>query len=218
MKIDLDPKDINKRINKTYCLESFNALKDSTLIEEYKNANSTKNRVINLKKILKEENIDDEKINNIIDKYLPELVPAGTKGVIRGNKFNKIVSKKINDFSELKNDRFQIETEKQHPHFKVSEIPDFFIYDNVNKKIIIGMNQLDLWGGGQQFNRGSKYVLDDKQHNNEKFKLLSVVCYRTHIHNKNNKKYHLFNKGFQYDRLCYLNDLERIIKEYFNLL
>ena len=37
------------------------------------------------------------------------------------------------------------------------------------------MNQLDLWGGGQQLNRGSKYIENNK-HNNENSKLLCVVC------------------------------------------
>ena len=37
------------------------------------------------------------------------------------------------------------------------------------------MNQLDLWGGGQQLNRGSKYLIDNK-HNTENSKLLCVVC------------------------------------------
>ena len=34
----------------------------------------------------------------IIDDYLLELIPPGTKGVIRGNKFNKIVKETIDKF------------------------------------------------------------------------------------------------------------------------
>jgi hypothetical protein len=42
------------------------------------------------------------------------------------------------------------------------------------------MNQLDLWSGGQQTNRGSKYLFDNKL-NTEKTKLLCVVCNDTTI-------------------------------------
>ena len=37
------------------------------------------------------------------------------------------------------------------------------------------MNQLSLWGGGQQSNRGTKYLVNNKL-NTEKSKLLCVVC------------------------------------------
>lgn len=35
------------------------------------------------------------------------------------------------------------------------------------KKIIIDMNQLDLWSGGHQINRGAKYLLDNKFNSNK---------------------------------------------------
>ena len=40
-----------------------------------------------------------------------ELIPAGTKGVIRGNMFNNIVMNVINNL-KLDNDRFEICFEK----------------------------------------------------------------------------------------------------------
>jgi hypothetical protein len=84
------------------------------------------------------------------------LIPAGTKGVIRGNKFNNIVKNYIITIN-LDIKRFDICFEKKHNNFITTEIPDWYIYDKSINRIIIGMNQLDLWGGGQQLNRGSKY-------------------------------------------------------------
>jgi hypothetical protein len=46
--------------------------------------------------ILEKYDIDNEKKEAIINDYLLELTPAGIKGVIRGNKFNKILIKRIN--------------------------------------------------------------------------------------------------------------------------
>jgi hypothetical protein len=38
------------------------------------------------------------------------------------------------------------------------------------------MNQLDLWGGGQQLNRGSKYIENNK-HNTKNTKIPKIVSY-----------------------------------------
>ena len=78
------------------------------------------------------------------------------------------------------------------------------------------MNQLDLWGGGQQLNRGSKYIINSK-YNNENSKLLCVICNNIELKSKKNKVFNLFNIGFQNNTLCYLNNLQNIIYSYFNL-
>jgi hypothetical protein len=55
------------------------------------------------------------------------------------------------------------------------------------------MNQLDLWNGGQQLNRGYKY-LENKTTSN--FKLLFVICNEIQFTNNKNKAYKLFKIGF----------------------
>ena len=77
------------------------------------------------------------------------------------------------------------------------------------------MNQLDVWGGGQQINRGSKYIENDK-HNNENSKLLCVVCNEIQFTRKTNKAYKLFETGFKKNTLCYLNNLQNIIVSFFH--
>ena len=77
------------------------------------------------------------------------------------------------------------------------------------------MNQLALWGGGHQINRGSKYIKNN-EHNNEHSKLLCVVCNKIQFKTKKNKTYKLFQIGFTNNTLCYLNNLENIITSYFN--
>jgi hypothetical protein len=78
------------------------------------------------------------------------------------------------------------------------------------------MNQLDLWTGGQQINRGYKYIIDNK-HNTDKSKLLCVVCNKINFVSNKNKKYKLFEVGFINNTLCYIKNIEPIIKEYFEL-
>ena len=77
------------------------------------------------------------------------------------------------------------------------------------------MNQLDLWRGGQQLNRGLKYIENNK-HNTEYSKLLYVICNKIQFKNNKNKAYKIFEIGFKNNTLCYLNNLQNIIISYFN--
>lgn len=204
---------INKRINKEICKETLTKLKDENLLDEYKECKSVKNEIEKLTQILEKHKISDEKIDLILKDYTPNLVPAGTKGVIRGNKFNSIVKDKIKSFN-LDSTRFEICFEKQCKSCITSEIPDWYIRDTTSNRVIIGMNQLDLWQGGQQLNRGSKYLIDNK-YNTEQSKLVCVIANHLQL-KKPNKKSQLFEVGFTNNTLTYLNNLENIILKYFN--
>lgn len=204
---------INKRIKEEICYNTIEKLTDINLIDEYTNSISVKNEIKKLSNIL-EKYIDEEIKQKIIQEYLFELIPAGTKGVIRGNKFNNIVKEFILRL-ELNKDRFEICFEKKCNKYITSEIPDWYILEKITNKIIIGMNQLDLWKGGQQINRGFKYIENNK-HNNNESKLLCVICNEIQFKSKNNKIYKLFEIGFQNNTLCYLNNLQNIIVSFFN--
>lgn len=204
---------INKRINNEICFDTLNKLKDENLMEYYKNSNSVKKEIIILQNILKKNKINEDVETKILNEYLIHLIPAGTKGVIRGNIFNKIVKQSIENLN-LDNDRFEICFEKQCILHITEEIPDWYICEKKTKKIIIGMNQLDLIGGGQQINRGYKYLINNI-HNTEQSKLLCVIANYTQF-KKNNKKTKLFETGFNNNTLTYLNNLHNIINIFFN--
>lgn len=210
---EITMEDINTRIKQEICYETLEELTDAKLLCEYKNCNSVQNEIKKLSDVL-EKYTDEETKQKIIQDYLLELIPAGTKGVIRGNKFNNIIQKFITNLS-LDTDRFEICFEKKCECHFTTEIPDWYILEKSTNKIIIGMNQLDLWGGGQQLNRGSKY-LENNKHNNENSKLLCVVCNEIQFKSKKNKAYKLFETGFSNNTLCYLKNLKNIITSYFN--
>ncbi len=146
------------------------------------------------------------------------MIPPGTKGVIRGNLFNKYIREKLEDILyRLPNkDHLELKFEEKHPKFHTDEIPDWYLYDKKINKIILGFNQLDLWSGGHQLNRGSKYILDENKHTEDQ-KTLCIVCNYIKLHSIKNKVYTLFNIGFEKDRLCYPRGLEDIIIKYFNI-
>jgi len=205
---------INKRIKKEICYNTLIKLSDTSLISEYKNSSSVKNEIKKLSDIL-EKYIDDLTKQKIIQEYLLQLIPAGTKGVIRGNKFNNIVKTVIIELG-LDLDIFEINFEKKCIFCITTEIPDWYILEKSTNRIIIGMNQLDIWGGGQQINRGSKYI-DNNVHNTKNSKLLCVVCNEIQFKNKKNKAYKLFEIGFKHDTLCYINNLHNIIISWFSI-
>lgn len=210
-KIDI----INKRIKNEYCCKVSQQLNDNNLLNKYKKCKSVEKNINVLKNVLDNNNIDKKIQNDIVNEYIIQLIPPGTKGVVRGNKFNTIVKKFILSL-DLPNDRFSVKFEKQHKKFQTSEIPDWYIYDKINKKILIGMNQLDLWNGGQQINRGSKYLINNIN-NTKHSKLLCVVCNFIKIKSNKNKVFELFDTGFKNNTLCYINGIESIVNSYFCL-
>jgi hypothetical protein len=210
---ELSMEDINARIKQEICYETLEKLTDAKLMCEYTGCNSVKNEIKKLGNVL-EKYVNEEIKQKIIQEHLLQLIPAGTKGVIRGNKFNNIVKHSITNL-QLDADRFDICFEKKCEGHFTTEIPDWYILEKSTNKIIIGMNQLDLWGGGQQLNRGSKYIENNK-HNNDNSKLLCVICNEIQFKSKKNKAYKLFEIGFENNTLCYLKNLQNIITSYFN--
>lgn len=206
---------INNRINEEYCNETSNKLSDENLLEEYKKSQSVKKQIDILANLLKEHHISDEVNQNIIKEYTPNLIPAGTKGVIRGNTFNKIIKDEI-DSMKLDEKLFEICFEKECNLCITDEKPDWYILEKETEKVIVGMNQLDLIGGGAQSNRGSKYLIDSK-HNTLTSKLLCVICNKTIIKSEENKAYKLFKTGFDNDTMCYIKNLKNIIIKFFEI-
>ena len=208
---------INNRIDKEICENTINKLTDAYLLNEYKECKSVKNEINKLELILDKYNIETKTKELILNEYILDLIPAGSKGVIRGNKFNSIVKETIDNL-KLNNERFEICFEKQCQKCITSEIPDWYILEKLTDKVIIGMNQLDLWGGGHQSNRGSKYLINNKnnKNNTDKSKLLCVICNKIKFKSNKNKAYKLFEVGYTNDTLCYILNIESIINKFFN--
>jgi len=183
-------------------------------MNEYKKTPSVIKNIKILNDILEEYNIDTLIKESILNQYLVKLIPPGTKGVIRGNKFNSIVKETIENIG-LNETRFKIRFEEQCEISITTEKPDWYILEKETNKVIIGMNQLDLWKGGQQSNRGSKYLINNPV-NTEKSKLICVVCNYINFNNDRNKAYKLFKIGYENNTLCYIKNIKKIIEDYFN--
>lgn len=208
-------KSINERISNEICNDTIKALSDIECLDRYKECESLKKNVISLTTVLKKNEISEEQQKKITDDYLLSLIPPGLKGVIRGNKFNQIVKDYISSLN-LDKEKYRVEFEQTCLEYVTSEIPDWYILEKETKKVMIGMNQLDLWGGGQQINRGSKYIVSFPD-NSEKIKLVCVVANPITLSSEKNKAFKLFQKGFEENTLCYLKNLKTIIDLFFKI-
>ena len=205
---------INKRIKNEIDYNLLDEINDYNLLDEYKKSKSVENEIAKLEIILKKNYIDKKTINNIINEYLPNLVNPGLKGVIRSNKFNILIKNKILELN-LDINEFELKFEYKPDIDDLDEIPDWYIKNKKNKKILIGMNQLDLWSGRHQINRGMKYI--NKNFNDINIKLISVICNNIEIKSNKNKVFKIFKIGFENNKLCYINNLHNIINNYFEI-
>ncbi len=216
--MDMDIEEMNSRIDETWCKETEERLSYKSLLPKYMVAKSTKNRF----KLFEKNLVDSGASREVISKFLSneeiieKIIVPGAKGKIRGEEFNTIVKQKIGTFAFLKNDRFDIAFEKHHAlATTTSQKPDFYIYDRVSNKIIVGMNQIDLWTGGSQDNRQSNYLCPSKQTPTQK--VLCVVSSYVKVTKRRKTCINVFSVGFRENILCYLNGLETIIRDFFEL-
>lgn len=203
---------VQQRIDEEVCNNTIQKLQDENLMSVYIKCASVKNKVKELTDILNKYKIPEHKINSITNAYLTKIIPPGTKSVIRGNMFNKIVKSKIESMNLPS--EFDIKFESKSSVCETEEIPDWYILDKSTQRIMIGMNQLSIFGGGHQYNRGSKYLSFD---NDENKKLVCVICNKVDIKNTLGKTFKMYQKGFESNTLCYLGGLQRIINLFFKL-
>ena len=207
---------INERIRDEICSDTIKALSDAELLEKYRESSSLQKKISTLNQILEENSIKESNRKQILDNYTVQLISPGLKGVVRGNKFNQIVKEHILSLN-LDKSIFLIDFEKHCDYYKykTAEIPDWYIYKKDTKQLMIGMNQLDLWGGGQQINRGSKYITNFKE-NSDTLRLVCVIANELVLKSEKNKAFKLFQEGYEKNTLCYLKNLKRIIELFFH--
>ena len=210
--------EINERIDNEYSKEIADLLTDQILFPEYIKSKAVKKKLEEIKNIMKNVGIEDEKIEMFFKLYTPNLIQPGVKGNVRGHKFNLYIKDRIEKM-ELDENRFVVKFEKRNKNVKTGQIPDWYIEEKTTRKVIIGMNQVALWGGGHQNNRGDNYLnkyIEENKLKQNKSKFLSVVCNHIKITRKNTDIHNLLDRGFRNETLCYINNLENIIRKFFS--
>lgn len=197
---------INAYIKNGYDAYIDNKLKDinvfSKSIKLQKTLDNTINRINNI------VNIDTERSKRMLKRELiPLLTPPGLKASVRGDFFNKYIKKlMIKSMDPKHNPSVNLKFEQKTKH--MPEIADWIL--QFNNKTYIGYNQLDLWNGGAQLNRASKYILDDTLHKRLNKQNVYIICVvaRNYIYKSNNTKAdNMIKKGIMSERLMWPNTL-----------
>ena len=169
---------------------------------------------------LRAQGIDEYKIQNLLnDQNFCKnfLIMSQSKATLRGAKLNNIVYNICRNY--LNNRYFIVETEKHYDN--ISEKVDVLITQKSTGRKLLIFNQIDLWGGGAQYNRGDKYILQDC--NNKVCKTQNDKCIYTIIKpygtrgNMGSKKHQICFLGYVNELLFYPEELPLYIKNFFNL-
>ena len=188
-------------IDKQYDPVIINKLNDMNMYHIYRRSKKLQDVIDKtIESIEKIVPINTDRSRRILRRELmPVLTSPGLKATARGELFNKYIQKLI-----LKHKYVHAEFEKKTKY--MPEIADWII--RVGDKTYIGYNQLDLWSGGAQINRGAKYILDDPDFINTAVEFKNELMEQQGINYKviNDKK-SLYNKDIYMDS-CYICDSE----------
>ena len=207
---------LNKQIRDKYLpnKEYWNKLDDRELFNLYVEQPAVKKNKQDFQDNLLKYEIPTDVVDKLFsDKafMLKYIIPPSVKSTIRGNKFNNLVKDAI--LSLNLSEDFEICFEKNCKEFNTSEIPDFYVKNN--EKIMIGFNQIDLWEGGHQTNRGSKYIINNQS--TDDVKIVCVITKYPELLKTKRKKYKIFKEGFDKNILFYITGLLDYIKDYFQI-
>lgn len=217
----MDLEQVNERIRSEICHGTIAEISDEALQDAYYDSPAFKRQSQLLWERMRRHDIAEDQISRLLSDPVVIsnfLVSPGSKGNLRGIMFNQIIARHIREMN-LDTNRFDIRFEQHSSegNNKTSEIPDWTIQDRHTQRQIIGMNQVALWGGGQQTNRASKYLADPR-YNTADCKLLCVVCYDVNFTSTRSKVYRLVKQGLEHDTLCYVKKMPTIIRAFFQLL
>lgn len=162
---------------------------------------------------------DTIKLSNVrkqllVERLMSHFVHHGIKSSLRGIQFNKEVARKIEPLTRRRpNIIFSLEPS----HKLLFEKPDWMLYNTNTRSTLVGYNQIDLWSGGHQINRGAKYILDKALHaklSRHKIKLIAVVARGPTTLKEGTKKYDIINTGIEKRRLFTPATLPAFIRDF----
>jgi len=208
---------LNERINDEYNDYLYQSLINESFIEECINTSLMKSCYNKLIEVLNNYKIDSSIITDISNDIIMIFISPNVKASIRGARLNNIIDELISKIPEINNERFNITFEAQPINVKCPERPDFVILDRTTNKEIVGYTQVDLWNAKY---RADKYV---RYNPNENVYILCVVArkavieYKYPTENMRNIKYEVFKYGYEHNKVCYVNNLQNIICQLFNI-
>jgi hypothetical protein len=203
---------LNESIEEQYDKYFASILKDIHLDERFKNAKSTQANTKFIGGICEDLKLDQRQSRYLHRVLERRLLSSGMKASVRGNKMNEYVKKVLMKLVAVAG-KGRLYFERKHPLVpEIHEIPDWTL--EVDGHIYIGFNQLDLWNGGAQVNRASKYIMDDDLHRRLNKRNVYIICLvaRKIQFKAYNKVAKIIEHGIKRQRLFWLKGLKEYLK------
>jgi hypothetical protein len=208
-------------INDTYDTQIVSKLNDAFFLSRCNQSAPTIRNRATLNKILLSYKIRKATRERICDRAVPLLVPPGVKASFRGSQLNKLINQRLTRLVK-KIPGVSIVFEQSHKKIStvIHERPDWLVTTK-DGRMLVGFSQVALWGGGQQLNRGAKYVLDNRLHTALARKGITLVCVVAEkpksmvaTMSKASKLRKIMDIGIQKHRILYPKALETFIRSF----
>ena len=195
-------------------------LTDDDMFAYFRKSPSVQHRCDVLRRALESHGMSAVTTASVVREVFDELlVPPGVKAYTRGMLFNQIVQTELTDVLCDCQERFVLSFERPLPI--VAEIPDWTLVDAITGRVLIGMNQIDVWSGGHQLNRAGKYVLDDRLHerlrDEHDARMIAVVAHELPDRTRRGSKVDRLRRHIipwqapATARMCWPRDLEAVV-------
>lgn len=209
---------INIEIQAQYDHHTEAKLKDIFLNNRYANMPATKAIRVKVDDLVKKLEIDKRGERLMLKTLMPLLTPPSVKASVRGLAFNEYINGVITRFMNTRGSKMGYRASFEETHCDVHEKPDWILRTPCGKTII-GYNQLDLWNGGAQLNRASKYIMDEGLHARLRKKsifILCVVARKLVLTSRKNKVNTMICKGLRTQRLMWPKGLRTYLETLVN--
>jgi hypothetical protein len=205
-----DVDSVNKWLDKYYSPEVFEQLEIKNCMDELMNASSTIEKISFQKKCFTEALspfLFSKKLEKAYAKFFEltseSLIPAGTKGVIRGNKLRDIIYRKLCSIIDERIDGKEFTIIREPSKYTGNTKPDILISKNdIKLQLFV---QIDFHTGGQQSTRGKEYAKNR----------VNIICNKPKTFRSKTKIFDIYNTAIKKKNLYYSTNLDECLEHFF---
>ncbi len=168
-------------------------LSDSDLKVLYLHNETVKHNIKELEVILKDNNVTNRQINNIVIDYFSSLIPPEIRQSTREKVFNGLIKDKLE--ADLDPNIYFIGKNKEG---------DWYVKNKITENMILGFNYPHLFKGEQQLQKIKKNVYKTEL-------TLNVLC-NFYQFETEDKFFEVIRDGIQRGNVCYYDEITEYIQ------
>lgn len=182
--------DVNGWLEENY---TNTRLSDSDLKLLYLRNETVKNNIKELEVILKDNNVTNRQINNIVIDYFSSLIPPEIRQLTREKVFNGLIKDKLE--AVLAPNIYFVGKNKEG---------DWYVKNKITENMILGFNYPHLFKGEQQFQKIKKNIYREEL-------TLNILC-NFHKFETEDKIFEVIRDGIRRENICYYDEITEYIQ------